>query len=295
MGARDLGALILLAALWGASYIFIRVAVPALGPFVLMGARVALASGTLALYAVLLARGMPKFRSRWKEFLIVGATNSAIPFTLIAAAEIELTASLAAILNSTTALFVAVVAAVWIGESLTIMKVVGLLLGFAGVVVLVGWDPVPLNGAVLLAVGAMLAASLSYAVGGVYVKRTFAGVSPLAMTIGQQGAAAAILLPLAAASLPGEAPPLPAALSALALALLCTAVAYLLYFRLIENVGPTKTLAVTFLIPVFGLLFGVVLLDEPVGLGTIVGFAIISYGVALVTEIRLLDRGKERA
>jgi drug/metabolite transporter (DMT)-like permease len=295
MGARDLGALILLAALWGASYIFIRVAVPALGPFVLMGARVALASGTLALYAVILARGMPKFRSRWKEFLIVGATNSAIPFTLIAAAEIELTASLAAILNSTTALFVAVVAAVWIGESLTVKKVVGLLLGFAGVVVLVGWDPVPLNGAVLLAVGAMLAASLSYAVGGVYVKRTFAGVSPLAMTIGQQGAAAAILLPLAAASLPGEAPPLPAALSALALALLCTAVAYLLYFRLIENVGPTKTLAVTFLIPVFGLLFGVVLLGEPVGLGTIVGFAIISYGVALVTEIRLLGRGKERA
>ncbi len=295
MGARDLGALILLAALWGASYIFIRVAVPALGPFVLMGARVALASGALALYAVILARGMPKFRSRWKEFLIVGATNSAIPFTLIAAAEIELTASLAAILNSTTALFVAVVAAVWIGESLTVKKVVGLLLGFAGVVVLVGWDPVPLNGAVLLAVGAMLAASLSYAVGGVYVKRTFAGVSPLAMTIGQQGAAAAILLPLAAASLPGEAPPLPAALSALALALLCTAVAYLLYFRLIENVGPTKTLAVTFLIPVFGLLFGVVLLDEPVGLGTLVGFAIISYGVALVTEIRLLDRGKERA
>src|SRR5215203_5471163 len=153
MAARDLGALILLAALWGASYIFIRVAVPALGPFVLMGARVALASGALALYAVILARGMPKFRSRWKEFLIVGAANSAIPFTLIAAAEIELTASLAAILNSTTALFVAVVAAVWIGESLTVRRVVGLLLGFAGVVVLVGWDPVPLNGAVLLAVG----------------------------------------------------------------------------------------------------------------------------------------------
>jgi drug/metabolite transporter (DMT)-like permease len=290
MGARDLAALILLAALWGASYIFIRVAVPALGPFVLMGARVALASGALALYAVILARGMPKFRSRWKEFLIVGATNSAIPFTLIAAAEIELTASLAAILNSTTALFVAVVAAVWIGESMTVKKVMGLLLGFAGVVVLVGWDPVPLNGAVLLAVGAMLAASLSYAVGGVYVKRTFAGVSPLAMTIGQQGAAAVILLPLAAVSLPGEAPPLPAALSALALALLCTAVAYLLYFRLIENVGPTKTLAVTFLIPVFGLLFGVVLLDEPVGLGTLVGFAIISLGVALVTEVRLGKR-----
>ena len=294
MGARDLVALILLAALWGASYVFIRVAVPALGPFVLMGVRVALAAAALALYAAVLARAMPKFRSRWKEFLIVGATNSAIPFTLIAAAELELTASLAAILNATTALFVAVVAAARIGEALTAKKVAGLVMGFVGVVVLVGWDPVSLDAAVLLAVAAMLAASLSYAVGGVYVKRTFAGVSPLAMTIGQQAGAALFLLPLAAVSLPEEAPPLPAALSALALALLCTAVAYLLYFRLIENVGPTKTLTVTYLIPVFGLLFGVLLLDEPVGIGTLVGFGIILYGVALVTEVRL-GRGKERA
>src|ERR687893_2810353 len=139
MGTRDLGALLLLGTLWGASYMFIRVAVPALGPFTLMGLRVALAASILAVYAAVLARGMPKLRSRWREFLIVGTTNSAIPFSLIAAAEIELTASLAAILNSTTALFVAVVAAVWIGESMTVKKVMGLLLGFAGVVVLVGW------------------------------------------------------------------------------------------------------------------------------------------------------------
>jgi drug/metabolite transporter (DMT)-like permease len=286
MGARDLGALFLLGALWGASYMFIRVAVPAFGPFALMGMRVALAASVLALYAAVLARGMPKLRSRWKEFLIVGATNSAIPFTLIAAAEIELTASLAAILNSTTALFAAVVAAVWIGEALTIKKVFGLVMGLVGVAVLVGWDPIPLNSIVLLSVGAMLAASLSYAVGGVYVKRTFAGVPPLAMAIGQQTGAAFLLLPLAAVSLPEEVP-LPAALSALALTLLSTAVAYLLYFRLIENVGPTKTLTVTFLIPVFGLLFGVLLLGEPVGVGTLVGFGIILYSVALVTEVRL--------
>ena len=116
MGERHLVALSLLAALWGASYVFIRVAVPAMGPFVLMGLRVALAAGVLALYAAALSRGTPKFRARWKEFLFVGATNSAIPFALIAAAELELTASLAAILNATTALFVAVVAAAWIGE-----------------------------------------------------------------------------------------------------------------------------------------------------------------------------------
>ena len=293
MGARDLGALVLLGALWGASYMFIRVAVPALGPFALMGLRVALAASVLALYAALLARGMPKLRSRWKEFLFVGATNSAIPFSLIAAAEIRLTASLAAILNSTTALFAAVVAALWIGEALTIKKVFGLVMGLVGVAVLVGWDPISLSSIVLLSVGAMLAASLSYAIGGVYVKRTFAGVPPLAMAIGQQAGAAFFLLPLAAVSLPEEAPPLPAALSALALTLLSTAVAYLLYFRLIENVGPTKTLTVTFLIPVFGLLFGVLLLGEPVGAGTLVGFGIILYGVALVTEVRLRGAKEE--
>jgi drug/metabolite transporter (DMT)-like permease len=287
METRDLGALLLLGALWGASYMFIRVAVPALGPFALMGLRVALAASVLALYAAFLVRDLPKFRSRWREFLIVGATNSAVPFTLIAAAEIELTASLAAILNSTTALFAAAVAAVWIGEALTMKKVFGLVMGLVGVAVLVGWDPIPLNSIVLLSVGAMLAASLSYAIGGVYVKRTFAGVPPLAMAIGQQAGAAVLLLPLAAVSLPEEAPPLPVALSALALTLLSTAVAYLLYFRLIENVGPTKTLTVTFLIPVFGLLFGVVLLGEPVGVGTLVGFGIILYSVALVTEVRL--------
>src|SRR5918997_179889 len=164
MGARDLGALVLLGALWGASYTFIRVAGPALGPFALMGLRVALAASVLALYAAFLVRDLPKFRSRWREFLIVGATNSAVPFTLIAAAEIELTASLAAILNSTTALFAAAVAAVWIGEALTMKKVFGLVMGLVGVAVLVGWDPVPLSPVVLLSVGAMLAASFSYSV-----------------------------------------------------------------------------------------------------------------------------------
>jgi drug/metabolite transporter (DMT)-like permease len=272
---------------------FIRVAVPAMGPFALMGLRVALAASILALYAAILARGMPKFRSRWKEFLVVGTTNSAIPFSLIAAAEIELTASLAAILNSTTALFTAVVATVWIGEALTVKKVFGLVMGLAGVAVLVGWDPIPLSGIVLLSVAAMLAASLSYAVGGVYVKRTFAGVPPLAMAIGQHTGATFLLLPLAAVSLPEKAPPLPAALCALALTLLSTTVAYLLYFRLIERVGPTKTLTVTFLIPVFGLLFGVLLLGEPIGVGTLVGSGIILYSVALVTEVRLRGAKEE--
>ena len=288
MGARDLGALLLLGALWGGSFIFIRVAVPALGPFVLMDLRVGLAA--LALCAVAAGR-LPKVWTRWKEFLIIGTLNSAIPFSLIAAAEINLTASLAAILNSTTVLFTAVVAAVWTGEALTAKKVVGVVLGIIGVAVLVGWDPIALNGAVLLSVGAMLGASLSYALAAVYVKRTFAGIPPLTMAIGQPAAAALLLFPLAAVSLPGEPPSVDVTLSVLGLALLSTAVAYMLYFRLIENVGPTSTVTVTLLVPVFGLLFGVLLLNEPFGLGTIAGMGIILSSVVLVTGI---GSGKSR-
>ncbi len=284
MRPKDLGALMLLGALWGGSFLFIRVAVPALGPFVLMELRVGLAVVALSLYAVAVGR-LSKLRARWREFLIIGTVNTAIPFSLIAAAEINLTASLADILNSTTVLFTAVVAAVWTGEALTIRKIVGVVSGIFGVAVLVGWDPIPLNGVVLLSVGAILGASLSYALGAVYIKRTFTGIPPLTMAIGQLTGAAALLLPLAAAGLPDEAPSTTVALSVLGLALLSTAVAYLLYFRLIENVGPTSTVTVTLLVPVFGLLFGVLLLDEPFGLGTLAGLAIILSSVALVTGI----------
>jgi drug/metabolite transporter (DMT)-like permease len=284
MNAREFGALILLGALWGASFLFIRVAVPALGPFVLMELRVGLAALALTLYAATLAR-TPELRTRWKQFLTIGAVNAAIPFSLIAIAEINLTASLAAILNSTTALFAPLVAAAWIGESLATRQIVGLVSGIVGVAVLVGWDPIPLNAAVLLSVMAMLVASLSYALGGVYAKRTFAGVPSMTLAIGQQAAAAALLLPLAIATLPGEVPSRVAALCVLGLALLCTAAAYLVYFYLIGYVGPTKTLTVTFLIPVFGLLFGVMLLGEPVGTGTLTGLGVILASVALVTGV----------
>jgi drug/metabolite transporter (DMT)-like permease len=286
MGARDLGALLLLSALWGASFIFIRVAVPALGPFVLVELRVGLAAAALARCAALLGR-LPKLRVRWKQFALLGLVNVAIPFCLISAAEINLTASLAAILNSTTVMFTAVVAAVWMGDALTTRKIVGVVLGIVGVAVLVGWDPIGLDWAVILSVGAMLAASFGYALGSVYAKRTFAGSPPLAIAIGQLTVAAMLMLPLAAASVPTERPSTIVVLSMLGLALPSTAVAYMLYFRLIENVGPTSTSTVTLLVPLFGLLFGVVLLDEPVGWGTLAGLALILSSVTLVTGLGL--------
>ena len=291
MRPRDLVALILLGAVWGASFLFIRVAAPALGPFPLMGTRVVLAA--LALFPFVLALGrFPEVRERWRQFLFVGVLNGATPFSLIAFAETEITASLAAILNSTTVLFSVVVAAAWFGDELTLRKVLGVALGISGVAVLVGLDPLPLNGAVLTAVGAMLLGSFCYALGGNYVKQTFSGVKPLTMAFGQQAGAAALLLPLAAATLPAEAPSTPVVASALGLALLSTAFAYLLFFALIARVGATSTLTVTFLSPGFGVLFGVVLLDEPLGLGTLLGLGIVLLAVALVTGVGFGRRAK---
>ncbi len=274
----------MLGALWGGSFLFIRVAVPALGPFLLVGLRVGLAAAALFLCALAFGRS-PKIRSRWRSFLVLGLLNAAVPFCLISAAEIHLTASLAAILNSTTVMFTAIVAAVWMGDALTARKVVGIVFGIVGVAVLVGWDPLPLNGIVLLSVAAMLGGSLSYALGATYAKWSFSGIPPFAMAIGQQAAATALLLPLSVASLPRQVPSLAVVLCVIGLALLSTAVAYLIYFRLIENVGPTSTVTVTLLVPVFGLLFGVLLLDEPFGPGTLAGLGIILSSVVLITGI----------
>lgn len=294
MGGRDLGALLLLSALWGASFVFIRVAVASLGPFVLVELRVGLAAAGLAFSAALLRR-LPKLRVRWRQFALLGLVNVAIPFSLISAAEINLTASLAAILNSTTVMFTAIVAAVWMGDALTVRKVFGVVLGIIGVTVLVGWDPIAVDWAVILSVGAMLVASLGYALGSVYAKRTFVGSSPLAIATGQLTAASLLIMPLAAVSVPDERPSTIVVLSVLGLALPSTALAYMLYFRLISNVGPTSTSTVTLLVPLFGLVFGVLLLDEPVGLGTLAGLILILSSVTLITGLGFGSKEKSRA
>jgi drug/metabolite transporter (DMT)-like permease len=291
MRPRDFAGLALLGAVWGAAFLFIRVAVPALGPFLLVGLRVGIAAVALTLYALAAGR-VPKIRSRWRSFLVLGFFNAALPFSMISTAEIHLTASLAAILNSTTVMFTAIVAAVWMGDPLTARKLVGIFLGIVGVTVLVGWDPTPVNGVVLLSVAAMLVASLSYALGATYAKLSFSGIPPVGMAIGQLTAATALLLPLSIVSVPEQVPSLAVALCVLALALLSTVVAYLIYFRLIENVGPTSTVTVTLLVPIFGLLFGVLFLDEPFGLGTLAGLGIILSSVVLITGIRAVSNEK---
>jgi drug/metabolite transporter (DMT)-like permease len=286
MGKRDFGILLLLGAMWGASYLFIRITAPALGPVVLMDARVLLAGAALMFYA-LVARRVPSFKGQWRAFLILGTINGAIPLTLIAAAELNLPASLAAMLNATVPLFTALVAAVWLKDRLTLKKVIGLLMGMVGVGVLVGLSHLPLTGIILLSAGASLLAALCYAFGNVYASLNFKGASPLALSIGQQLATGVVLVPFALIRLPTTFPSTEVILAFLGLSLISTSIGYLLYFHLIQTVGATKTAIVTFLVPVFGLLWGVLFLQETATVGTVVGLAIILSSVFLISGISL--------
>jgi drug/metabolite transporter (DMT)-like permease len=281
MNSKNLGILLLLSAIWGASFMFIRIAAPAFGPVWLVEFRLTIALGALILYAWILKHRLSIFR-QWKQLLVLGAVNASIPFFLISFAELTIPASMAAILNATTPLFTAILARFWTGEPLTPLKISGLLLGFAGVAVLVGWTPVEMGLSLFVAVFCMLLAAFLYGVGSIYAKEKFQA-SALELSIGQLAGAAVSLAPWAAFSLPRSAIPWHAVWSMLALSLLCTAFAYLLYFHLIKEAGPTKTVYVTFLAPAFGVIWGVLLLDESVTSGTLTGLGMIFGSIFLLT------------
>ena len=282
MSVAELAALFALGGIWGASYIFIRVAVEPLGPFFLMFIRVAL-SGLILLVYARLRRQRLNIRGHWRHFMVLGFLGSALPFSLIAWAELTVTASMAAILMSTTPLFTTLVAAVGLGEGLTLYKLIGALLGIIGVTVTVGGSDIALELDVLAAILALLAATLSYALGGVYAKRYFKGLNNLSMSSGQMLAASLWLLPVAIVDLPQGELPAEALLATLALVVLCTAFAYQLYYYLIISAGPIKALTVTLLVPIFGVFLGALMLGEAIGPGIILGLAIVLFSVGLVT------------
>jgi drug/metabolite transporter (DMT)-like permease len=286
MKIKDIGAMFGLAALWGASFLFIRIASPVLGPFLTIQGRVTIAGIALLLY-IWLTKQSADFRRWWKQYLIIGALNAAIPFTLIATAELRLNASMGAILNSLTPLFTAIVSWGWMKEKLTIRKWLGILTGIVGVVILVGWSPMPFTKEVLISIGSSILSTVSYGIAGVYAKKAFTGVPPLSLAAGQQMGASVLLLPLTLIYLPSSITAVSSIviLSVLGLALLCTAIAYLLYFYLIASVGPTKTLSVTFLIPLFGMIWGVLFLHENIAGSMILGLAVILSSVFMISDI----------
>ncbi len=290
MTIPQLTALFALGAIWGASYIFIRVAVEPFGPVFLMFARVALTVPILLAYARLRTIDL-RLRDHLPQFLVLGFFGSALPFTLIAWAELTVSGSMAAILTSATPLFTTLVAVPGLGEKLTAYKLVGAVLGIIGVAIVVGGSAMTLDLRFLLAALALLGAALSYALGGVYAKRTFHGVGNLAMSSGQLIAAALILAPLSLFDLPSQMPPTAAILALLALVVLCTAFAYQFYYYLIISAGPIQALTVTLLVPIFGVIWGALWLDERISPGMLLGLLIVLFSLGLVTGMVSPRRG----
>lgn len=294
MTPLDLVLLLGLATLWGGSYFFIRIAVPAFGPAALVAARVVI--GAMLLWAVARTMRQPLVvRRHFPRLAILGLLNAALPYMLISAAELHLTSSFAAILGATVPLFAAAMGARLLGERLTASRLAGLVLGVVGVGVMVGWGPMTLDRATVLSVLAMLVASASYASSGIYTKLKLKGVSTYSLAFGQQlGALVWLVVP--GAVLVPKTLPAPAAIgSVVALGALSTGVAYLLFFKLLERVGPTKTTTVTYLIPFVGMLMGALVLGEPLTGGMLVGLVLVLGSVLLVNEVRVSSLFPSRA
>lgn len=281
MDSASLVRLLLLAAIWGSSFLFMRVAAPILGPTVLIAWRVGLAAIFLVAIALVSKRAIG-VRAHWRHYLILGACNSAVPFLLFAFAAQTLSASLLSVVNATAPIFAAAIAGI-VGRRLPSPKVtIGLVLGIVGVTVLASFDAVMLRSGAVVALLAALGASLSYGIASNYAKSA-PDVDPFANALGTMCAATLLVAP-AAPFFPAHAQAGSSVIMAVvALGVLCSGVAYLLFFRLIADLGPASALTVTFLIPVFGVLWGRLFLGEPIGIHTLAGSAIVVAGTALVT------------
>ena len=283
MKLSDVLMLLTLAALWGGSFLFMRVAAPVLGPVWLIELRVLLAVPILLALAV--RRGLWKeIRQHWRSLLIIGGLGSAGPFFLIAFASVSLPAGFTSILNATTPLFGAVVAAVWLKERLTWTQFVGLGLGFVGVAILVGFK-VASGWAFWLAVGAGLLASLMYAICSPYTAKTLGGVPPLAIAAGSQLGAVVWLVPALPFTVPSQPVSWAVVGSVVGLALLSTALAYILFFKLLQSIGPTRVLTVTYLIPLFAIFWAALLLGERVTSSTVWGGLLVLLSVAIANGL----------
>ncbi|RSK26134.1 EamA/RhaT family transporter [Bacillus sp. HMF5848] len=290
MSKKDLSYLFLLASVWGASFLFIRVASPVLGPFLTIELRVLIA-GICLLVLTKVSKSPLQIKKYWKQYMILGTLNAAIPFTLIATSAIFLNASMTSILNSLTPLFAVIVGSIFLHEKITLSKIVAIFLGVFGVTILVGWSALEVNTWTIAATLLSILATISYALSGVYIKRSFVSVPPLVLSTTQQLAAAIVLLPFTVATLPESIHVNGIVVfSVLALAIVCTAFAYLIYFELINQVGPTRTLSVTFLVPLFGTVWGMLFLQEHITIGIIVGLLLILSSIILISDIRLVPK-----
>ena len=285
MSTADWLLLIALSMLWGGSFYFAKVAVLEIPPLTLALGRVLIAGAVIAVLIRPLGATLPRDLRTWRQFTVLAALNNAIPFTLILWGQIYIPIGLASILNATSPLFTVVVAHfVTQDDKLTPGRVIGLLAGFAGVVVLIGPDLLTELGRHVWAQLALLTAAFFYALGAVYARR-LRGHRPVTIAGGQLLMSAVLLAPFALAiDRPWTLPPVSGAAiwAMVSLAVFCTALAYLIYFRILGRAGATNALLVTFLIPVSAILLGLLLLDESLDLRQLAGMAAIALGLAAI-------------
>jgi drug/metabolite transporter (DMT)-like permease len=294
MKPTDAAELLLLAALWGASFLFMRMGATEFGPFALVFLRVALAA--LMLLPLLAWQGeLGALRRHWRALAVLGIVNSAVPFLGWALAAYVLSAGLMAIFNATAPIWTALVAWLWLSERPVAGKALGLALGLAGAIGLT-WSQIGLKTPAVagvtpvIGVAACLIAAFLYGVAANYSRRRLAGVPPMAMAAGSQLSAAAVLLFPAWWAWPPSPPSATAWGSAIALAIACTGLAYVLYFRLIAHTGAVNAMTVTYLIPVFATLWGALVLGERPDVAMLASGAIILLGTALATGLLKLPR-----
>ena len=289
MKLSDMIDLVALGAVWGASFLFMRIAAPEFGPLVLVEVRVVIAALFL-LPIFLLRANISELTVQWKKLAILSVLNSAAPFFLLTFATLSITGGFAGILNATAPIFAAMVAWVWLSDRLGMSQIVGLVIGLAGVLVLV-WNKVTLDfDGTTVAILAAIIAAIFYAVGGNYTKKYMGQMSSLAIATGTMMAAAIILLPIAVYLWPSEPVSTRSWIAAIIMGVASTGIAYILYFRLIRNVGPTKAITVTYLIPAFAMFWGAIVIDEKVTPIMLLGCAIIFFGTALATGMLSFGR-----
>ena len=289
--------LVLLGAIWGSSFLFMRIAAVEFGALPTAAVRVTIAA--LFLFPLVWMRGLlPELRTHWRKVFFVGVLNSGIPFACFAFALLSITTGLSSILNATVPMFGALVAWLWLKDKPNASRVLGLVIGFAGVAMLAwratgpgaGFAATADGGTPGLAVLACLLACVCYGISASYTKRYLTGMPPLVTAAGSQiGASLGLALP-AIWFWPAQMPGTNAWLALLAVGVLCTGVAYIIFFRLIENAGPPRALTVTFLVPVFAVLYGVLLLGERVTPWMLLCAAVIVCGTALSTGLIRLWR-----
>jgi len=281
MSPTSLVRLLTLAALWGGSFLFMRIAANPLGPVVLIEARVGFAAITLLVVAFYLKNKL-KFTDNIKHFFILGLFNSALPFLLFAYSAQFLNVSTLAILNSTSPIWAAIIGAFMAKKMLPKHVSIGLILGIIGVSVLVGWQGLRIGESIILPISCALMAALSYGIATNYAKNA-PQVKAYDNAHGSMWASVIIILPLLPFFPVRESLTFDIFTAVLLLGVFCTGLAYLLYFRLIADLGAPSALSVTFLIPLFGILWGHLFLDEVIGLTTLIGSILVITGTVFVT------------